>query len=120
MIHKNMTVGYLLNFIKENNISDDAIILTERVKDVYYDKYGWDKQVVRKEGYNYWQNKKLIDKAKSGEFNDKEQYPKITQKEIDSILSMEGRLENDKTQYTAIWCPVKYKDDDNLYLDLHY
>lgn len=30
--------------------------------------------------------------------------------------------ENDleDTEYHPIWCPVKYKNDDNLYLDLHY
>ena len=32
----------------------------------------------------------------------------------------EEELEDSKDQYHPIWCPVVYKNDTNLYLDLHY
>jgi len=72
------TAGGLLKFIQENNIPDSAGILSQRVHDVYFDKYGWSKSSVVKED-NLGEN-----------------------------------------EYHPIWCPVKYPDDDNLYLDLHY
>lgn len=78
-IHDCMTVGYLLKFIKDNNISDDAVILSQRVEDSYYtDSIGWNETSTFKE------------------------------------------TDFGPTQYQPIWCPVKYKDDNNLYLDLHY
>lgn len=78
-VHDNMTVGYLLKFIKENNIPENAVILSQRVEDKYYNQdISWDKT--------------------------------STYKETDF----------GPTQYQPIWCPVKYNNDNNLYLDLHY
>lgn len=86
MTHKNMTVGWLKKFIKENNIPDDAQIFVERVEDVYFEKHGWSKTSVFK----------------------------------DNDMSLDTKDDSFKTQYHPIWSPVKYKDDNNLYLDLHY
>jgi hypothetical protein len=112
------TVGELLEFIKRHNIPMDAKILAQRVEDKYFEKHGWGS--VKKQGDEYYSIKRLVDKAKSGEFSDKDRYPKMTQGMIDDILVYEKELSNTLDEYHPIWCPVKYKDDDNLYLDLHY
>lgn len=36
-----MTVGRLLDFIQENNVPREAIVLCERVEDVYFEEHGW-------------------------------------------------------------------------------
>lgn len=38
----------------------------------------------------------------------------------DNDMSLDTNDDGFKTEYHRIWSPVKYKDDDNLYLDLHY
>jgi hypothetical protein len=50
-----MTVGDLKKFIKENRIPDDALILYQRIEDVYFKKYGWDKSIctVVKPSYDF-------------------------------------------------------------------
>lgn len=35
------------------------------------------------------------------------------------VVYKEGEFD-ELEQYSPVWCPVKYNDDDNLYLDLHY
>ena len=47
-----LTVGRLKKFLENNpDLPDDALVLTQRVEDVYYEENGWG--VVLKEGYPY-------------------------------------------------------------------
>ena len=113
------TVGRLREFLEEHNLPDDAKVFIQRVEDVYFEENGWG--TIKKEGWFYHSDLELIKKAKSGgEFHDKEQYPRMTDEHIKSILDIENHLDEDKEEYMPAWCPVKYKDDDNLYLDAHY
>jgi hypothetical protein len=120
-VYDHMTVGGLLKFIKENNIQDDAVIFTQRVEDSYYKPgNGWHENSVFKEGMHYHQYKEQIDYAKAGKYDDRDQYPLMTDEHKQNIIKSEEFLEEFKEQYTQIWCPVTYPDDKNLYLDLHY
>lgn len=104
-IETNMTVGYLKKFLEEFNIPDDAVIFTERVEDNYYKPgKGWQENSVFKEGEVY---------------NDMKEYKDACYL-MQEVNITDEELESFKTQYTAIWSPVKYDDDDNLYLNLHY
>ena len=116
------TVGDLKKFIEKHNLPDDAKILAQRVEDMYFENgkihpkfTAWE--TINKEGewYHYaldWNER--VD----GEFKDKEAYPNLTP---DMLIKIEGEeLEKTKTKYIVCWCPVKYPDDNNLYLDLHY
>lgn len=38
----------------------------------------------------------------------------------DNDMSLDTGDESFKTEYHPIWCPVKYRGDNRLYLDLHY
>ena len=40
-LHSHLTVGELRAFLNENNLPDDALVLVQRVEDVYYKKHGW-------------------------------------------------------------------------------
>lgn len=75
-----LTVGKLRKFLEEHSeLPDDALVLTQRVEDKYYEKNGWG--VVLKESAWY---------------------------------------ETEQEQYHPAWCCVKYNNDNNLYIDLHY
>lgn len=105
MIHENMTVGWLKKFIEENNIPDESLILVERVTDSYYQK-----------GKGWWENSVF---KENDMYLDMKEY-KETCYNMQEVNMTDEELESFKTQYHSIWCPVKYKDDNNLYLDLHY
>jgi len=109
------TVGYLLEFIKQNNIPNEAIVYYQRIEDAYFEKHNW--KTLKKEGFFYHQaierNKKV-----DGEFKDKTKYPLIEDPEV--FRASDEDLEQMKEEYIKSFCPVKYKDDDNLFIDAHY
>lgn len=102
-----LTWGQLKAFAEKNKIPDDAIVVTERVEDKYYDFFGWSvyckendcsKKAAR---HNY-----LVE---TGKWKGKGQI--FTAAELLSF----------KTQYHPVWSPVYYKEDPEiLFLDLHY
>lgn len=113
------TVGQLKKILEEKNVPDDAKILIQRVEDVYFEEYNWG--TVKKKGDTYYSEKRLIDKAKpGGEFHDKEQYPNINEEIIKNILDSEKDLDELKDEYVPAWWPIKYDDDDNIYLCAFY
>ena len=113
-----LTVGKLLAYIKENNISNDALVLIQRIEDIYFEENGWS--TVKKEGFMYNSEKEIIDKAKSGVYSDKSKYSNMTDEILKSIIESEDTLDECKEEYITVFSPVKYKNDDNLYLDAHY
>jgi hypothetical protein len=110
-------VGRLLDFIEKHNIPRDGMVLIQRVHDVYFDKHNWTP--IKKEGFHYHNAKEHNDKVKFGVYMDREQYPRMTD-EMRTAMISEEEMEQSKEQYVVVFCPVKYQDDDNLYLDAHY
>lgn len=113
-----LTVGRLLEFIKEHNISEDAIVVSQRIEDIYFDNHHWG--VYTKEGDHTRWMKDMNQKIDAGVFDDKEKYPLITE-EMKKKFS-DDDIADACDQYHPVWCPVLYKDDkdDILFLDLHY
>lgn len=109
------TIKDLKNFIEKYKIPDDAKIFLQRVEDVYFEKHNWETE--NKEGYHYYSCLSHNEKVDSGEFANKEEYPLL--EEIPNKFS-EKDLELAKEKYYACWSPVKYPEDNNLYLDSHY
>ena len=112
-------VGDLLKFIKENNIPNDAKILLQRVEDVYFEKHNW--KPIKKEGLFCSQERDHHKKIKEGYYWSKD-FPDNKPEDF-TILSDEEHeklIEDLKEQYYVCWSPVKYENDDNLYLDAHY
>ena len=113
-----LTVGRLKKFLEQHpELPDDALVLTQRVEDRYYEKNGWG--VVLKEGYHYHMSKENnirmeeeIHRRKNGE------HPKYDMEDPSKFI--EELTDDLKEQYHPAWSCLKYKDDDNLYLDLHY
>ena len=64
------TVGDLLKFIEDHNISKDSKILVERVEDFYYEKNGWETvkaQVFKERGeYQLWYRSRAVQGVGSG------------------------------------------------------
>ena len=113
-----LTVGRLKKFLEQHpELPDDSLVLTQRVEDRYYEKNGWG--VVLKEGHHYHMVKthnirmeEEIRRRKNGE------HPKYDMEDPSKFI--EELTDDLKDQYHPAWSCVKYKDDDNLYLDLHY
>ncbi len=135
--HGYLTIGKLKKFIKD--LPDDGLVLTQRVEDKYYEgvdisgmggcqdspdgifppgskAQGWG--VVLKEGHFYHQALDFNERIRSGEFENKEEYPDLDP-EFLKVYSEED-LRAMKEQYSPAFCCVKYNDDKNLYIDLHY
>ena len=53
----NLTVGDLRKFLETHNPPDDAIVLVERVEDIYFEKHGW--KTVEKE-FDVWETHEYI------------------------------------------------------------
>lgn len=102
------TVGDLKKHCEKFDISDDAIIMIERVFDYYYDHNHW---------YVY---KKKSEFAYSMEqFNidilDKEEYPNLM------TPYTEEQIKDTYTQYSPAFGQCFYKEDkEMLFIDLHY
>lgn len=113
------TVGQLKKFLEKYNIPDHAKICIQRVENIYFEQYDWS--TIKKEGFQYREFEKYIEKAKpGGEFHDKDKYPNLTDHDINKILESSSNLRDLVDEYVPIWSPVKYDDDYNLYLDAHY
>lgn len=111
-----LTVGELKRIIEDNDIPDDAIIMTERIEDVYYEKYKWG--VYLHEGYMHWESKKHNADIHSGKYLDKEKYPDITEDDLKIIP--DEILEEYKDQYSpASSCFVEDIDNTILFIRLH-
>ena len=113
-----LTVGRLKKFLEQHpELPDDALVLTQRVEDKYYEENGWG--VVLKEGDHYNMSKthnirmeEEIRRRKNGE------HPKYDMEDPSKYIH---ELSDDlKEQYHPAWSCVKYKGDNNLYIDLHY
>lgn len=109
------TVGDLRKFLEKNNLPDDAKVLVQRIEDRYFDNHNWG--TINKEGEQYNDAIQYNKEIDEGKYEDKEQYPLI---KFPLIKFSEEDLESFKERYIVAWCPVKFKDDDNLYLDCHY
>jgi len=111
-----LTVGGLKKFIEKHNMSDDSIIVVQRIEDFYYENNHWS--VYLKEGeHAYWCRQWNKD-IESGKYLDVDKYPNM--KEESLKLFTEEQIRQSMEQYHPIWSCVHYKDDkDVLFLDLH-
>ncbi len=112
-----LTVGELKRFLNEHNLPDNAQVLIQRVKDVYFEKHNWG--VYLKEGYNSFLAKKWNADIKSGKYLDKKKYPLMKPENL--VFYTEEELKEEMEQYHPAWACVRYDDDkDILFIDMHY
>lgn len=116
-----LTVGGLKRSIDKFNIPDEAIVIVQRIEDVYYEKLNWG--VLLKEGEHYnnaiqlnGDMKKEIARRERGE---EPEYPEIKDPNK-FICEDENILRELKDQYHPAWGVVGYEDKDFLFIDLHY
>ena len=112
-----LTVGALKEFLSKHKLSDDSIVLIQRVEDLYYNECNWG--VYLKKGDHTHQVEQRNKDIKSGKYLDKEKYPKIKPKHL--IPSTKDEVKESMEQYHPAWSCVRYSDDKNiLFIDLHY
>ncbi len=136
------TIDNLLKFIEKHNIPSTAKLFVQRIPDSYYNgnditgmccdknprtgelkpypqgfrSKGW--AVICKKGEQYYNALEHNEKM-DGEYNDKEEYPNLDVSKLNKYT--EEELNDTKDQYSPIFSPIYYKDDqNNLYLNLHY
>jgi hypothetical protein len=109
-----LTVGDLKKFLIENNLPDDAIVVTQRIEDIYFKN---NKSVYLKKGDEYYYAEQFNKDIKSGEY--KKEHPNVLNRYIKPKTKKE--LKETMEQYYPVWCCVSYKDDnDILFFDSHY
>src|SRR5688572_3452536 len=100
-----LTWGQLKEFAKKHNISDNALVVVERVEDIYFKKHNWD--VYAKEtqqSLNAQNHNNHVNKGKWA-----------------GRLFTEQEILDFKTKYHPAWSPVFYPEDPEvLFLDIHY
>lgn len=112
-----LTVGALKKFIEEHNIPDDALVMSQRVHDLYFEKNGWG--VYKKHGLFSQQMMEFNQNLEQGVYDNPEEYPLMTEKH--KVPYSQEDIEAAMEQYHPVWSPVKYRDEDDLlFLDLHY
>lgn len=116
--HHRYTFKDLKKFINDHNISEDAMIVVERVEDYYYEYNSWG--VILKEGEQYWNCIKWNEDIENGVYLDKVNYPNMDPKTLKMIP--EEDIEKSKDQYHPIFCAVQFEKGENdvIYLNLHY
>ena len=119
------TVGQLLDFIEKHNLSRDSKIYLQRVEDSYFTERVWHDgtilsawETIKKCGLFCGQVLKFNKDLEAGKYNDKEKYPNMFAENKKKYT--EEDLDGFKEEYYSCWSPVKYPDDENLYLDAHY
>lgn len=124
--HGHLRVGFLKERIKD--LPDNALVLVERVEDIYYEENCWS--VVLREGESYGSAVKFNNTLSNYLENYdklKDEYPNLTKEYAETHIKTEEELEKYKDQYTPVYdCSngacVEYGSEysDALYLFMHY
>lgn len=112
-----LRVGDLKKFLDKHSLDDNAIVMVQRVEDIYYEKNNWGVYLKKGESYNYCL--KHNRDVESGKYLDKEKYPNIKPENL-KIMS-EKDMQDAMDQYHPAWSCIRYNDDkEMLFIDLHY
>jgi hypothetical protein len=111
-----LTIGKLRKFIEDNSdLSDDSLIMIERIEDVYYEKYNWG--VYKKDSYYSNMIKQINENIDNGVYNNKKEYPIPPEK----IKILPEELEEFKDEFHPAWGIARYFDESDLvFIKLHY
>lgn len=109
-----LTIGKLKEWIKKFDLSDDTIIVLQRIEDVYFEKHGW--QTIKREGYWSSYARRWNKDIDEGKYLDKEKYPLMKPENL--VKVPEEDIEKSKLEYFTCQSPVFY-DKEFLYLDGH-
>lgn len=113
-----LTVKDFKEYLERYNVPDDAVILTQRIEDHYFENNNWD--VYLKKGEGYYERIEWNEKCK-GEFKDIEQYPYLNRDNLREFTDEELKLSME--QYYSLHCITHFRDEpDNkvVFLTAHY
>lgn len=120
-------VGYLKRYIENNNLPDDAILLVERVEDIYYEQYGW--KTFKKTSYLYHKCLNLLNDINHDIELQKQDFDTADMKtsmDMEQLLSVKKEIENNNNnieemyeEFTQINQVVYHKENNTLLIYLH-
>lgn len=87
-----LTIGQLREFLNSTDLPNDGLVMIERVEDIYYENHSWKVYL------------------KDGDYT----------KELRETGSDEKDIFNSMNQYHPAFCTLKYPEDKNLFINLHY
>ena len=113
-----LTVGKCKEMLANCSLSDDAIVVVQRVEDKYYENHSWG--VYLEDEQDSYSMKKFNDDLRSGKFADNyEAYPHLTNKELREFTEVE--IQHAQWQYHPVFSAwAKPGETDVLFLDMHY
>ena len=115
-----LTVGKLKEQLYKYPHSD-ALVMIERVGDSYYRDGGWESQY--KKGYHWHNtvsyNKKMEEEITRRERGEEPEYPNMKDPSK-YIFKDESQLVYLMEQYHPAFCATTHKDEEHLYINLHY
>lgn len=112
-----LTVGQLLDAIEKFNIPRDGKVFYQRIEDDYFEKRNWNYLPMKGECAHWLEKKRTL---ANGEWNNKEEYPTMTQEYIDRFKSItDEQIEELYDQYLSVSTYVIF-DNKNLYITAHY
>jgi len=107
-----LTVGKLKELLNEYELSDDALVLVERVEDTYFENHHWKVYPIRS-----WHCANMIrynESLAAGEFDDvpeEDRRAPFTEEELDSM---------DSQYHPAHWASTRKEHPDLLFISMHY
>lgn len=143
--HHGLTVGRLKEILYKTTLPADAKVLIQRIEDRYYNgndisgfrgcsytedgiyppgskSEGWG--VFLKEGESYHNamsmNKKMREEIARRERGEEPEYPQMEDPSQFITPEDDETLNELKEQYHPAWCVVGYKDEEHLFINLHY
>ena len=115
-----LTVGKLKEELYKHP-NPDALVMIERVGDFYYRDGGWESQY--KEGFHYNMtmsyNEKMREEIERRKNGLEPEYPRM-EDPSKHIAEDPIFLQHMKEQYHPAFCSTRFKDEDHLYINLHY
>lgn len=115
--HGYLTVKSLKEHLKERDYDDDALVMIQRIEDMYYNKNSWS--VLLKEGEHYHNAIQMNENMKAEvERRERGETPEYGMDDPSKYIHPVG--EDSMEQYHPAWCCVWYKNDKELFIDLHY
>lgn len=115
-----LTVGRLRKLLDNSDLGDDALVMIERVEDVYFEEHNW--KVYPKDSHLCeWireLNQKMRDDIERRERGEVSRFPEL-ENPLEYIVGSE-EMELYKSQYHPAFSAFMYADEKELFINLHY
>lgn len=115
-----LTVGRLRKLLDNSDLEDDALVMIERVEDVYFEEHSW-KVYPKDSNLCEWireVNRKMQDDIGGRERGEVSRFPDLD--DPSKHITTEEELKDYQNQYHPAFSAFMYTDEKELFINLHY